>query len=75
MSIKTQFDSNTFESDYIIKILSFMVEELKTKEPVERIIDKYAIELTAFMNGQIEQAVKINLKFMTEDKLYFPMSR
>ena len=54
----TQFDSNTFEHDYIISVLMHMVTDLKTAKPVEQIIDKYAVSLTAFMTGQIVQAVK-----------------
>ena len=54
----TQFDSNTFVHDYIISVLMHMVTELKTVRPVEQIIDKFTVELTAFMNGQIVQAIK-----------------
>lgn len=54
----TDFDSNTFENDYILAVLSHMVTDLKTQKPVEQIIDKYAVELTAFMNGQIRGVVK-----------------
>ncbi len=54
----TQFDSNTFEHDYIARVLSHMVADLKTAKPVEQVIDKHAVELTAFMNGQIVQAVR-----------------
>ena len=53
----TQFDSNTFEHDYIISVLMHMVTDLKTDKPVEQIIDKYAVSLTAFMTGVIVQAV------------------
>ena len=53
-----QFNSNTFEHDYIINVLMHMVTDLKTQKPVEQIIDKYAVSLTAFMTGQIVQAVK-----------------
>ena len=56
--MNTQFDSNTFEHDYIISVLMHMVTDLKTMKPVEQIIDKYAVSLTAFMTGQIVQAVK-----------------
>ena len=49
----TQFDSNTFEHDYIISVLMHMITDLKTDKPVEQIIDKYAVSLTAFMTGQI----------------------
>lgn len=51
----THFDSNTFENDYILRVLQNMVTELKTQKPVEQIIDKYAVQLTAFMNGQVRR--------------------
>lgn len=54
----TNFDSNTFENDYILAVLSHMVTDLKTQKPAEQILDKYAVELTAFMNGQIRAATK-----------------
>jgi len=50
--------NNKFENDYIISILLFFIEELKTTKSQAQVIDKYAVELTAFMNGQIAQAVK-----------------
>jgi len=54
----TQFDSNTFEHDYILAVLQHMITTLKTAKPVSQTLDKYAVELTAFMNGQIRSAVK-----------------
>lgn len=54
----TQFTSNTFEDDYIISVLSHMVTDLKTSKSREEIIDRYAVELTAFMNGRIVEVVK-----------------
>lgn len=54
----TEFDSNTFEHDYIIRVLSHFVSDLRTHKPAEQIIDRYAVALTSFMNGQIVQAVK-----------------
>ena len=60
----TQFDSNTFEHDYIISVLMHMITDLKTDKPVEQIIDKYAVSLTAFMTGQIVQAIK---SYQTKD--------
>lgn len=54
----TDFDSNTFENDYIMAVLQHMVADLKTAKSVEQIIDKYAVELTAFMTGQIRAVVK-----------------
>lgn len=58
----TEFSSNTFESDYILAILGHYKFDLTTaRGDVTReaqITDKYACELTAFMNGQIAQAIK-----------------
>lgn len=54
----THFASDTFENDYILQCLGHMLEEIKTKRDHGQIMDKYAVELTAFMNGQIVQAVK-----------------
>ncbi len=54
----TQFDSDTFEKDYILAVLDHMVTDLKTQKPVEQVLDHYAVELTAFMNGQIRSAVR-----------------
>jgi len=54
----TEFNSNTFENDYILAVLSHMVTDLKTNKLDESILDKYAVELTAFMNGQIITAVR-----------------
>jgi hypothetical protein len=48
------FNSNTFEHDYIARSLSNMVEDLKTDKPVAQIIDAYAVQLTAFMAGQVD---------------------
>lgn len=56
-SMTTQFDSNTFEHDYIVAALNNLVTELETDRPESQTIDKYAVQLTAFMNGQILQAV------------------
>lgn len=54
----TEFNSDSFEHDYIIVVLESFRTELKTGKPVEQVIDKYAVQLTAFMNGQIVQAVR-----------------
>lgn len=50
--------SDTFEHDYIVAVLSHMTDDLKTDKPAGQIIDKYAVAITAFMNGQIVQAMK-----------------
>lgn len=52
----TEFDSNTFEHDYIIAILGHLVQDLKTEKPVSQLIDHYAVELTGFMNGMIHNS-------------------
>lgn len=54
----TLFDSNTFEHDYVVTILTHFTEDLKTEKPVWQVIDKYACILSSFANGQICQAVK-----------------
>jgi hypothetical protein len=62
----TTFSSNTFENDYILAVLEHYQFDLTTAgKDVTReaqITDKYAVELTAFMNGQIVQAVKAAIK-------------
>jgi len=57
MSLK--FDQNTFEHDYIIQILRQYSEEIEAY-PNEhpRTLDKYATQLTAFMNGKFMQAME-----------------
>ena len=54
----TEFTSNTFENDYILATLEHFIVDLRTDKPQAQILDKYACELTSFMNGQIVQAVK-----------------
>lgn len=58
----TEFTSNTFENDYVLAILGHYKFDLTTAgADVTReaqITDQYACELTAFMNGQIAQAIK-----------------
>lgn len=54
----TNFSSRTFENNYILAILEHYQAELSTGKPEPWVTDKYAVELTAFMNGQIVQAVK-----------------
>ncbi|MGV3581924.1 MAG: hypothetical protein ACO1N8_06430 [Methylophilus sp.] len=48
---KKRTDANTYEHDYIINLLIAFETELKTDKPRHEIIDKYAVALTAFMNG------------------------
>ena len=54
----TEFDSDTFEHDYIIQVLTLFALELRASVPEERTIDKYAMQLTAFMNGMIRGEMK-----------------
>ena len=54
----TEFDNNSFEHDYILECLEHMLTDMKTAKSREQILDHYAVVLTAFMNGQIRQAVK-----------------
>jgi hypothetical protein len=54
----TNFDSNTFEHDYVAACLVNMAADLKTGKNEAAVIDHYAVELTDFMNGQIFRAVK-----------------
>jgi hypothetical protein len=54
----TNFTSDTFENDYILACLNHMQADLKTDKSQADVLDKYAVQLTAFMNGQVVQAVK-----------------
>ena len=54
----TNFSSDTFEHDYILQVLQHMVQDLTTEKPIAQILDHYAVELTAFMNGQIRAVVR-----------------
>lgn len=56
--MKDDFTSNMFEHTYILSSLENMVTELKTANSTARTYDKYACILTAFMVGQVRQAVK-----------------
>lgn len=64
----TEFTSNTFENDYILSCLRHMLAELETEKPIDSILDHYAVELTAFMNGQIVQTVKNPVKAAQPEK-------
>ncbi len=58
-AVMTEFDSDTFEHDYILKLIeSMMIETLIDGRTQPTVADKYAVALTAFMNGQIVQALK-----------------
>jgi|WetSurMetagenome_2_1015567.scaffolds.fasta_scaffold654153_2 hypothetical protein len=49
---------NRFENGYIIQALMHFSEELKTEIPAARTIDKYAVQLTAYMEGQIKERTR-----------------
>ena len=47
-------NSNTFEDDYILAILGQLVTELNlTDKNQAELMDKYACQLTAYMNGKL----------------------
>lgn len=52
------FDNNSFEHDYIIKCLQSFIVDLRTDKPIDQVIDKTAVQLTAFMNGEIASQLK-----------------
>ena len=52
----TEFDSNTFEHDYIIKVLGAFVTAMRTEKNQAELMDKYAVQLTAFMVGMAREA-------------------
>lgn len=56
--MSTQFDSNTFEHDFILSTLQGFASDLSTEKPKTQVLDKYACILTAFMAGQIVAEVK-----------------
>ena len=41
------------EDNYIIEVLENFITDLKTDTPVTKLIDAYACQLTAYMQGQI----------------------
>ena len=53
----THFDSNTFEHDYIVLVLQEFICELETDRSESQVLDKYAVEITAFMVGYTRCAV------------------
>ena len=42
------------EDQYILEVLENFIVDLKTDTPVTRLIDAYACQLTAYMQGQVE---------------------
>jgi len=53
-----KFDNNSFEHDYILRILEMLVKDLATAKPVPGVLDSTACQLTAFMQGQVAAEVK-----------------
>jgi len=56
--MKTQFDSNAFEHDYILSCLESLLVDLKTDKDISEILDKTAVQLTAFMMGEVAAQLK-----------------
>ena len=48
-----KIDNNSFEHDYILRNLDYMVTDLRTAKPESQVLDKYACILTAFMMGML----------------------
>lgn len=42
------------EDEFIMQVLENFIMELKTRKPVDQLIDSYACQLTAYMQGQIK---------------------
>lgn len=56
--MKTQFDSNAFEHDYILRCLELFLVDLKTDKDVSQMLDKKAVQITAFMMGEVAAQLK-----------------
>lgn len=52
------FGYNDFEHDYILECLNSLVADLKTDKPYPQILDKKAVQLTAFMMGEVAAQLK-----------------
>jgi len=53
-----RLDSNTFEHVYFISLLEKFMFEMGTDKSQAQTTDKYAAQITAFMNGKLVQAEK-----------------
>lgn len=65
---RTNFDNNAFEHDYILRCLGSFIDDLKTDKTLPEILDKKAVQLTAFMMGEIA----VQLKLRSQQKLIAP---
>lgn len=56
--MKMQFDNNSFEHDYILRCLESFLVDLKTDKPLPQLLDEKAVQLTAFMMGEVSAQLK-----------------
>jgi len=49
------YSVHVHENEYILQILNSFMIDLKTDKSREQLLDRYACELTAYMNGRIEK--------------------
>lgn len=56
--MKTEFDHNAFEHDYIISLLELFLVDLRTDKGQAAVVDIYASHITAFMMGQVAAQLK-----------------
>lgn len=47
------FATDVFVNEYILQVLQHLITDLKTDKSQANIVDKYAGNLTAYMNGRI----------------------
>lgn len=67
----TQFNSNTFENDYIVQLLEYFIEECNCKGiDKARTIDKYATQLTSYMNGKLVERDVLFNEFKLKAQMY-----
>ena len=43
------------EDTFIVEVLENMVTDLRTDKPITQVIDSYACQLTAYMQGQLKE--------------------
>jgi hypothetical protein len=48
-----KYNANIFEHDWILRLLTDMECERRADKPQGGVLDKYAVALTAFMQGQV----------------------
>lgn len=68
-----KLDNNTFENDYILGILNAFASELRTDKPQAEILDKYAVQLTAYMNGKHQPAMKFSVQELRPEVMKFAL--